>query len=129
MVKHLDRAVSMGTSRTPRLIAPRELEVLRRALAVCRTDAASVSHDSVAAALIVCSRCECGCDTVEFERIGDEVPALIADGLGATADGAEVGLLVFGTANAITCLEVYSFDDGPARLPTLDSIRPFSTDQ
>jgi hypothetical protein len=78
---------------------------------------------------LVSSLCECGCDTVEFQRAGAEATAVIADGLGETADGRGVGLLVFGTVDTITCLEVYSFDDIPARLPRLDSIRPFGSSQ
>jgi len=55
--------------------------------------------------------------------------AIIADGLGDAPDGRGVGVLVFGRADTITCLEVYSFDDEPARLPRLDSIRPFPHDK
>jgi hypothetical protein len=74
---------------------------------------------------VVSSLCECGCDTVEFRSPNDSNAAVIADGLGETANGNSVGLIVFGTADTITCLEVYSFDDVPARLPKLESIRPF----
>jgi hypothetical protein len=67
---------------------------------------------------------------VEFRNVaGGEVPAIVADGLGETPDGSGVGLIVFGTPHTITCLEVYSFDDVPARLPKLDSIRPFGSEQ
>ena len=114
---------------TPRPISPQELEVIRRALSTCRTEAASPSHDLVAPTLLVSSLCGCGCDTVEFRGAGGEIAAVIADGLGETADGSGVGVLVFGTADTITCLEVYSFDDVPARLPILDSIRPFGSGQ
>jgi hypothetical protein len=77
----------------------------------------------------VSSSCGCGCDTVEFQCAGGEIAAVIADGLGETADGSGVGLIVFGTQDTITCLEVYSFDDVPAKLPILDSIRPFGSGQ
>lgn len=112
---------------TPRPISPQELEVLRRALRVCATRAASPAHDSAASKLVVASLCECGCDTVEFQGAGGEIAAVIADGIGETPEGAGVGLLVFGKSDTITCLEVYSFDDTPARLPRLDSIRPFGS--
>jgi hypothetical protein len=114
---------------TPRPISPQELEVVRRALKACRTEAASAAHDAVAPALMVASLCGCGCDTVEFQSAGAEIAAVIADGLGETADGSRVGVLVFGTPDTITCLEVYSFDDAPARLPLLDSIRPVGSGQ
>ena len=114
----------MRSAMTPRPISAQELEVIHRALKACRTEAASPSHDAVAPTLLVSSLCGCGCDTVEFQGAGGEIAAVIADGLGETADGSGVGVHVFGTADTITCLEVYSFDDVPARLPILDSIRP-----
>ena len=101
----------------------------RRARVACRTPKASPSHESVAATPVVASLCGCGCDTVEFRGAGREVAAVIADGSGESADDSIVGVLVFGTANAITCLEVHSFDDVPAKLPKVDSIRPFGTGQ
>jgi hypothetical protein len=110
---------------TPRAISSQELDVIRRALQVCRTGDALPVHNAVAGELVVASLCGCGCDTVEFKRTGSEVAAVIADGLGDTPDGKGVGVIVFGTPKTITCLEVYSFDDAPARLPILDSIRPF----
>lgn len=102
--------------------------MIRRALEVCRTLAALPIHESVAPTLVVSSLCGCGCDTVEFQGAGREIAAVIADGLGESPEGSGVGLIVFGTADAITCLEVYSFDDIPAKLPMLDSIRPFGSD-
>jgi hypothetical protein len=112
---------------TPRPISSQELDVIRRALQVCRTGDALPVHDSVASELLVASSCGCGCDTVEFKRTDGDVAAVIADGLGDTSDGKGVGIIVFGTPETITCLEVYSFDDAPARLPILDSIRPFGS--
>jgi hypothetical protein len=114
---------------TPRPISTEELEVLRRALQMCPTPAAAPPHASHADDLVVVSLCGCGCDTVEFQGAGGEVAAVIADGIGETAEGAGVGLLVFGKLDMITCLEVYSFDDTPAKLPRLDSIRPYGPGQ
>jgi hypothetical protein len=82
-------------------------------------------RSAMAERLVVSSLCGCGCDTVEFQGAGRDVPVVIADGLGDTLDGSGVGIIVFGTPETITCLEVYSFSDLPARLPTLDSIQPF----
>src|SRR5262245_40601745 len=118
---------TMRSAMTPRPISPQELDMIRRALKVCRTGDALPVHDFVASDLVVSSLCGCGCDTVEFKRSGSEVAAVIADGLGDTPDGYGVGVIVFGTPDMITCLEVYSFDDTPAKLPTLDSIRPFGS--
>jgi hypothetical protein len=111
---------------TPRRITRHEAEVLRRALEIC--PAGPVAQDLLDSIsnLEVVARCECGCDTVEFGRIDwAGPPELVAEGVAQTADGMAVGLLVFGTADAVTCLEVYSLDDEPARLPTVESIRPY----
>lgn len=115
----------MRTPLAQRSISPQELDVLRHVLRRCRTCNALPIHDLIAENLIVSSLCECGCDTVDFKVSGNTPPTIIADGLGDTPDGDRVGIIVFGTPDAITCLEVYSFDDVPGRLPTLDSIRPF----
>jgi hypothetical protein len=61
--------------------------------------------------------------------IADNQTIRPADGLGQKDEGAGIGLIVFGTAETITCLEVYGFDEIPARLPSLESIRRFETSQ
>lgn len=115
---------------TPRPITPQERDVRLRALAVCPTEAAVAAHVGVVGTLEVVSTCECGCDTVECRgSVSAPVPSIIADGLGQTDEGAGIGLIVFGTAETITCLEVYGFDEIPARLPSLESIRRFETSQ
>ena len=49
---------------------------------------------------------------------------LLCDGLGASEDGVRMGVLVFGTDNAITCLEVYQLDRPVRSLPTVTSLEP-----
>jgi len=118
----------MRTVMSPRPISPQEREVLCRALEACATADTRPIHRALVETLVVTSTCECGCDTVEFRNdIGNETTTVVADGLGETPDGRGLGVIVFGTAHAITCLEVYSFDDVPAKLPKLNSIRPFVT--
>jgi hypothetical protein len=98
--------------------------VIDRALEVCPVGSVTSAQRNSVSLLEVVTSCGCGCDTVEFDGIDwSDPPAVIADGTGNTADGKSVGILVFGTIDRITCLEVYSFDDEPARLPDLDSIR------
>lgn len=54
----------------------------------------------------------------------------VADGIGRTALGGEVGVIVWGRRDAITGLEVYSFDaDDDSKLPVPDSIRPFAANE
>jgi hypothetical protein len=76
--------------------------------------------------LEVVSTCKCGCDTIEFRGIDwTSHPRPVASGPANTPDGREIGLLVFATDERVVCLEVYSYDDNPARLPRLDSIRTY----
>jgi hypothetical protein len=100
--------------------------VISRALEVCPIATITDTQRASLKSLEVVRNCDCGCDTVEFQGCGwREPPAVIAEGLGVTTADRSVGLIVFGTTEAITCLEVYSFDDEPARLPILDSIRGY----
>jgi hypothetical protein len=111
---------------TPRPISGAERAVLTRALEVCPSSPLAKALSDTVAALQVVSTCGCGCDTVEFDctRLPDP-PSVIADGVALTPEGESIGILVFGYDHGITCLEVYNFDDVPARLPTLESIRSF----
>ncbi|MGH7535357.1 MAG: hypothetical protein ACREMG_07215, partial [Gemmatimonadales bacterium] len=54
-------------------------------------------------------------------------PKPIADGIGTTPAGGKVGVIVWGTAEAVTGLEVYDLGAGAAdlRLPDPSSIAPF----
>jgi len=120
----------------PRPITSAESEVLRTIL-----KAASVRTDTemlfkVIESLYVNGACNCGCASVDFETSGDigEV-RILADGIGTTAEGGMVGLLVWGSATSITGLEVYDLGAGydekqperffneRVRLPVPESIR------
>ena len=111
---------------TPRRITPHEAAVVRRALEACPVGPIGQGLLDSISSLEVVARCECGCDTVEFGGIDwADPPDLVAEGVAQTGDGMAVGLIVFATADAVTCLEVYTLDDEPARLPTVESIRPY----
>jgi hypothetical protein len=73
----------------------------------------------------VVDQCNCGCASVDFAFAGEERPRPIADGVATTPAGGGVGVIVFGTADAITGLEIY--DNGAGErdltLPLPDSIR------
>lgn len=81
--------------------------------------------------LRVVDRCECGCDSVDFREHDPAHPAKpVADGVGMTPGGGTVGVIVWGTDEAITALEIYDLgagDDG-VRLPDPGTIRPFPRD-
>jgi hypothetical protein len=80
--------------------------------------------------LKVIARCDCGCDTVEFEGIDWSAPAtVVADGQGSTGAGEEVGIIVFANGSTIACLEVYNYGDAPAHLPRVESIKAHGAQQ
>ena len=78
--------------------------------------------------LRVIDRCACGCDSVDFAKT-DSInrSTLLADGIGLTPKGGQVGVIVWGRVDAVTGLEVYDLGagDDDIRLPVLQSIRPF----
>ena len=109
---------------TPRPITSPEAAVLKRMIDTCATGPVGDVVRSSIVDLQVVSQCECGCDTVNFASLSTPAKVL-ADGVAQTPDGRSIGVIVFGTADRITCLEVYSYDDVPARLPTLESIQGY----
>ena len=110
----------------PRPISAEEVAVIYRALEVCPTGPVSQALRDSVPTLCVIWRCTCGCDTVNFEHMNESArQTIVADGIGETPAGKEIGLIVFGKGDHVVSLEVYGFDNEPARLPTLDSIRPF----
>jgi hypothetical protein len=113
------------TPQAPRPISADEAAVLHRALEVCPVRPVSEALHSSVSTLRVVKRCDCGCDTVNFEGIRSEPPSIIADGIGETPDGKEIGLIVFGNSDQLLSLEVFSYDDEPARLPIISSIRGY----
>ena len=81
-----------------------------------RTDPLLSRLSSTVSKLRVVDRCGCGCPSVDFEVDGQRPPAQpIANAAGATVDGDEVGVILWGTAEAITGLEVYGVAPPPPR--------------
>jgi hypothetical protein len=112
-----------------RSISSREIEVIRAALeqaAVAPVDPAA--KDGVAR-LQVAGRCECGCASIDFEAPESERSTLLADGIGQTARGGQVGVIVWGRSDAITGLEIYDLGAGDhdLALPVPASIEPWGT--
>jgi hypothetical protein len=79
--------------------------------------------------LRVVGQCECGCDSVDFVPSNAEHSRPIADGLAATPNGGMVGVIVWGTDDAVTSLEIYDLGagDGNVRLPAPESIQPWNS--
>ena len=111
-----------------RRITPQELAVLQAALTTGAEQA--LSKDIIASApnLQAVDACTCGCDSVDFELPeGNDRPGILANAIGQTPAGGQVGVIVWGHADRITGLEVYDLDAGPGgiRLPVPASIRPW----
>jgi hypothetical protein len=106
-----------------RPISEQEALVVAKMLEVFPTAAAGqLDLDSIKKLKVV-ARCDCGCDTVEFQGIDWSMPpAVVADGRGKTKKNDEVGVLIFANGPAVTCLEVYQLGEELARLPTIESI-------
>lgn len=76
--------------------------------------------------LLVVGRCECGCDSVDFERHKSTDSAYrIVDGVGYLESGEEIGVMVWAIADEVTGLEVYNYSNDLAHLPAPESICPF----
>ena len=109
-----------------RPISQQEAAILVRMLDHCAAIAELRLDRESLPKLSVVARCDCGCDTVDFQPIDwSKPPAVIADGKGTTEKGDEVGIIVFGTDSSVACLEVYAHGDELARLPVVDSIHPY----
>ena len=109
-----------------RSISHAEIAVLRAAFEHAATRSISGAQIAAIEGLRVVSRCDCGCDSVQFEvpdGTGHGDP--IADGVASTSAGGRVGVLVFGTDQVISALEIYDLGAGEdgLRLPEPDSIR------
>ena len=117
--------MNMRVTVTPRPITQHEIAVIRAAL----EKAASVQLEPTVLErlgnLRVVERCACGCDSVDFvEYDAQRRWHPIADGTGTTPAGTTVGLIIWGTPDAITGIEVYGLDDNEdLRLPVENSIR------
>ena len=82
--------------------------------------------------LHVISRCGCGCDSVDFAKHDPEHPSrIIADGIGLTPKGGQVGVMVWATDDTITGLEIYDLGvgDNDIRLPAPQSIHSWRAEK
>jgi hypothetical protein len=62
---------------------------------------------------------------VDFDAPPAEDYFVLADRIGTTVDSMKMGILVFGTKSALTCLEFYELEDRRIRsLPSLGSLEP-----
>jgi hypothetical protein len=76
--------------------------------------------------------CGCGCPTIDLEvgrapRANSGVPQVLADFVGETPEGLQVGVILFAKEGRLSELEVYSLSghEKPFSLPTIRSLKPF----
>jgi hypothetical protein len=80
----------------------------------------------------VVGTCTCGCPTIDL-AVGDRkqrktAPSLIlADFVGKTPEGIEVGVILHAREGEISELEIYAIPqvDGPFNLPSIESLKQF----
>lgn len=109
----------MARTIAPRRIAPAEAAVIREALDRAPTTSPLTGLVAIEDLQVV-GQCECGCDSIDFIPADTELHSHpVADGTGTTPAGGTVGIIVWGTDDAITSLEVYDLGagDDDIRLP------------
>jgi hypothetical protein len=108
---------------TPRPISSEEAEVVRASIERVHRDGTHAALLRTIGSLMVVGRCECGCASVDFASpVGT---GILASALGRTAEGQDVGIIVWGGEDAIRGLEIYWYDELVTQLPSVDSIRAF----
>ena len=120
----------MARAISPRQITPTEAAVIRAALERTPSTSPVTKLRAPIEELQVVGRCECGCDSVDFIPSESELHSRpVADGTGTTPSGGMVGIIVWGTDDAITSLEIYDLGagDGNIRLPVPESIQSWDS--
>ena len=112
----------------PRSTTSEESVVLRTALSITSGEDSLRDLAATLEDLVVTAVCECGCASVSFgpePEPGDSRP--IADCIGRTPDGGDVGVLVWASRERLSGLEVYDLGAGEGHLvlPLPESLRPF----
>ena len=107
-------------AKTNRPITDDEIAVVRAALERCPETPAAHELLPTVSSLHVVDQCQCGCPSVDFERSCSEHPRPLADGLGITPSGDQVGLIIWGVSDAITGLEIYDMSASASELKLTD---------
>jgi hypothetical protein len=110
-----------------RPISDEESALVRAALERCAKTSDVQELLTTVAGLRVIDQCHCGCPSVDFARSSSEHPHPVADGLGITSNGDQVGVIVWGVTGAITGLEIYDMSGSASelKLQDLKSIIPW----
>jgi hypothetical protein len=115
-----------------RPIKPEEVIVIRTTLERAPKEKLDPGVVDGAEHLRAIGQCGCGCDSVDFvPHDPAHMSHPIADGMGKTPAGGDVGVIVWGRPDAITGLEIYSLgaEDHDLKLPLPQFIAPFTPDE
>ena len=104
-----------------RPISQLEAAVVVRALQVAPCGEAPMPFIESVQSLHVTATCDCGCATVWFGPEGAGSSGTIVADARATADGSDIDVIVWSSAEAIVGLELVGV--GAVPLPAVDSIR------
>lgn len=107
-----------------RPISANERTILERAFQYASAHGADLpSLDQLDSLQVVC-KCECGCASVDFYYLkAGEIAHVVADGIGETHTGEQVGVIVFSLGGNIQRLEIVGYSNYPAPLPIPSSVR------
>ena len=104
----------------PRPIAVDELAVLEAALLRAPVEPISTTVIAGLRSLNVVGLCECGCKSVYFSAISRK-DRRVADGMGVTASGKRVEVMVWANGDDIEALDIVDFESS-GELPDPSSI-------
>jgi len=104
-----------------------EVRVIRAALECCAEIPEARGLVATVESLRVIDGCQCGCASVDFALTTPTQRRPIADGLGILPNGERVGVIVWGTPEAVTGLEIYDMSASATALPLsqLQSVIPW----
>ena len=110
----------------PRSLSTDEFAVLRAAIERAPLGEPCEASTTPLEELKVVGTCQCGCDSLFFAGINEAKEQFrVADGLGYTEDGEEVGIIVWASGVRIVHLELYNYGDLPPKLPKASSVCSF----
>ncbi len=107
-----------------RAISAEERTILERALQYAPVDGADLPPLGQLDSLQVVGKCQCGCASVDFRHIkAGEIADVVADAIGETLAGEQVGIIVFALGGNFQGLEIVGYSDNPAPLPVPSTVR------
>ena len=111
---------------SPRPITPNEAASIDALLVRAPIGESCKASSCDIESLKIVGKCACGCESLFFTGIDEAADQFrLADGLGYTEDGEEIGMILWASGSRIVHLELYNYTANPACLPPPSSICPF----